>query len=141
MKRFYLVGFLTLTLFDTLTQISIKYAGAHALPLEFSAAWLGRLFGNLWVYGAVLSYIGAFFTWMTLLRRAPVGPAFAASHLEIISVLVLSSILFNEHIGWGGILGCALILLGIIFLAIGETSAPEAENDKTPNAEKLEPGA
>lgn len=122
MKRFYFIGFLALMVFDTLTQISIKYAGIQALPLEFSLAWLGRLFGYPWIYGAVAGYLGAFFTWMTLLKRAPIGPAFAASHLEIISVLMLSSVLFNEHIGWAKIAGCGLILLGIIFLAISETS-------------------
>lgn len=42
MKRFYLIGFLVLMGFDTLAQISFKYAGAQALPLEFSTGWLDR---------------------------------------------------------------------------------------------------
>src|SRR3989442_10264020 len=48
--------------------------------LEFSTAWLARVFGQPWIYGAFVGYIGAFFSWMTLLKRAPIGPAFAASH-------------------------------------------------------------
>lgn len=59
--------------FDTITQISIKYAGDQALPFELSTNWLGRLFGQPWIYGAVVGYIGAFFTWITLLKRAPIG--------------------------------------------------------------------
>lgn len=109
-------------LFDTLTQICIKYAGMNALPFELSSAWLVRLFSQFWIYCALIGYIGAFFTWITLLKRAPIGPAFAASHLEIISVLWLSSILFQEQIGWIKILGCGFILIGILFLAISETS-------------------
>lgn len=121
MKRFYLVGFLVLVLFDTLAQISFKQAGDAALPLEFSAAWLLRVFSQPWIYGAFVGYIGAFFTWMSLLRHAPIGPAFAASHLEIISVLALSYWLFNESIGWPQILGCLCIVAGIMCLAVSET--------------------
>ena len=95
MKRFYVIGFLVLMAFDTLAQISFKQAGDAALPLEFSSAWLVRVFGQPWIYGAFVGYIGAFFTWMSLLKRAPIGPAFAASHLEIITVLALSHYLFK----------------------------------------------
>ena len=75
MKRFYLLGFLLLMGFDTLAQISFKYAGSQALPVEASLAWLLRVFGQPWVYGAVIGYVGAFFTWMALLKHAPIGPA------------------------------------------------------------------
>ena len=120
--RFYLVGFLVLMGFDSLAQISFKYAGAHALPLEFTPAWLLRVFGQPWIYGAFVGYIGAFFTWMTLLQHAPIGPAFAASHLEIVSVLLLSVWLFHEHIGWPQVLGGLVILAGIACLAVSETA-------------------
>src|SRR5256885_121885 len=97
MKRFYFIGFLVLMAFDTLAQLSFKQAGNAALPLEFSTAWLARVFGQPWIYGAFVGYIGAFFSWMTLLKRAPIGPAFAASHLEILSVLALSYWLRSEE--------------------------------------------
>ncbi len=122
MKRFYLIGFLVLMAFDTLAQISFKYAGAHALPLEFTPAWLLRVFGQPWIYGAFVGYVGAFFTWMTLLQRAPIGPAFAASHLEIVTVLLVSVWLFNEHIGWPQVLGGLVIVAGIACLAVSETA-------------------
>ncbi|WEK39214.1 MAG: EamA family transporter [Candidatus Brevundimonas colombiensis] len=119
-KAFYIIGFLSLMAFDTLAQLCFKQAGSSALPLEFSSSWLARVFSQPWIYGAMAGYIGAFFTWMTLLQRAPVGPAFAASHLEIVSVLALSAVLFREVIGWPQLLGTALILGGIVFLAVGE---------------------
>ncbi len=124
-KRFYIVGFLVLMAFDTLAQISFKTAGMHALPLEMSPAWLGRVFGQPWIYGAFVGYIGAFFTWMTLLKHAPIGPAFAASHLEIVSVLALSVWLFNETIGWPQVVGGLLIVAGIGCLAVSETADDE----------------
>lgn len=125
MKRFYIIGFLVLMAFDTLAQLSFKQAGDSALPLEFSVHWLQRVFSQPWIYGAFVGYIGAFFTWMSLLKHAPIGPAFAASHLEIISVLALSYWLFNEPIGWPQIIGCLFIVAGIMCLAASET--PEVE--------------
>ncbi|HVR49068.1 MAG TPA: EamA family transporter, partial [Pseudorhodoferax sp.] len=135
MKRFYIIGFLALMAFDTLAQLSFKMAGDAALPLEFSSAWLLRVFGQPWIYGAFVGYIGAFFTWMSLLKHAPIGPAFAASHLEIISVLALSHWLFSEEIGWPQIIGCVFIVAGIGCLAVSETQdAPPADGDAPPPA-------
>jgi drug/metabolite transporter (DMT)-like permease len=128
MKRFYFIGFLVLMAFDTLAQLSFKQAGNAALPLDMSPAWLLRVFGQPWIYGAFIGYIGAFFTWMSLLKHAPIGPAFAASHLEIISVLALSHHLFNEQIGWPQLVGCTFILAGIVCLGMSETEASDEAN-------------
>lgn len=121
MRLFYFIGFLVLMSFDTLAQISFKYSSIHAMPLTYDIAWLGRVLSHYWIYGAILGYIGAFFTWMTLLKHAPVGPAFAASHLELISVTILSIWLFNEPLTLAKVIGAVLILLGVIFLAKDET--------------------
>ena len=128
MKRFYLIGFALLMAFDTLTQISFKLAGNHALPVEANLAWLLRLFGEPWVYGAVLGYLGAFFTWMSLLKHAPIGPAFAASHLEVISVMALSVWLFHEPLTVTKLLGAAAILAGIVCLGLAEREAAPHES-------------
>ncbi|XBS69787.1 EamA family transporter [Acerihabitans sp. KWT182] len=122
MKRFYVFGFLALMLFDTLAQVSFKYASLHAEPLMMNIQWLMRVFGHPWIYGAFIGYIGAFFTWMTLLKYAPVGPAFAASHLEIISVTLVSVWLFDDQLNPAKIIGGLLILSGILCLAKGETA-------------------
>lgn len=80
MRKFYLIGFALLLLFDTIGQCSFKLTANHAQPLMANMEWIIRVFTQPWVYIAVLGYIGAFFTWMILLKKAPVGPAFAASH-------------------------------------------------------------
>jgi drug/metabolite transporter (DMT)-like permease len=118
---FYLVGFLLLMGFDSVGAISFKYAGMHALPVEANIAWLLRLFGQPWVYGAVVGYVGAFFTWMTLLKHAPIGPAFAASHLEVVSVMLLSIWLFDEHLTLPRALGAIAIVAGIVCLGLAES--------------------
>ena len=124
MRRFYLIGFALLMTFDTLAQVSFKFAGDQALPVQASLPWLWRLFSNPWIYGAVIGYIGSFFTWMTLLKHAPIGPAFAASHLEVVSVMLISIPLFDDHIGWMQSLGAIAILAGIGCLASDEAHAP-----------------
>lgn len=119
-RRFYLIGFALLMTFDTMAQVSFKFAALHALPLALTLEWLMRVFGQVWVYGAMLGYAGAFVTWMSLLEHAPIGPAFAASHLEIVSVLLLSGWLFGDHIGMAQAIGASLIVCGIVCLALGE---------------------
>ncbi|OTG67646.1 DMT family transporter [Acinetobacter silvestris] len=121
MKYFYIIGFGLLMCFDTLAQISFKYASIHALPLTFDLSWLTRIFSHPWIYGAFIGYIGAFFTWMSLLKHAPVGPAFAASHLELVSVTLLSVWLFNEPLTFIKIIGALFILIGVLFLAKDES--------------------
>lgn len=133
MKRgwFYLIGFLLLMGFDSIGAISFKYAGMHALPVQANAAWLLRLFGKPWIYGAVIGYVGAFFTWMTLLKHAPIGPAFAASHLELVSVMLLSVWLFNEPLTLAHVLGAVAIIAGIVCLGFAESHEHVAEPDDT----------
>lgn len=120
MRTFYLIGFALLMAFDTLNLICFKMAGTHALPVEMSAAWLARVFSHPWIYGAVIGYIGAFVTWMSLLKHAPIGPAFAASHLEVISVMLLSWWMFAEPVTPTQIAGALAIVAGIVCLAIAE---------------------
>ena len=124
MRRFYVFGFALLMAFDSFAQISFKMAGTHALPVEASPAWLLRLAGEPWVYGAILGYLGAFFTWMSLLRHAPVGPAFAASHLEVVSVMLLSVWLFDEPLTATKLVGATAILAGILCLGMAERDTP-----------------
>ncbi len=131
MKRsgFYLIGFGLLMVFDTLAQVSFKYAGTQALPVAASVAWVVRVFSQPWVYGAVVGYVGAFFTWMTLLKHAPIGPAFAASHLEVVSVMLLSIWLFDEPLTLPRGLGAIAIVAGIACLGLAESRADVTGTD------------
>ena len=116
-KWFYLFGFLALVVSDTLTQVSIKYAGNAAGEAEFSAAWILSIMKVAWIYIAIVGYCGSFITWMTLLRHAPIGPSFAASHIEIVSVTLLSIWLFNEPMTLYKGIGFVLIISGVLCLA------------------------
>lgn len=119
-RRFYILGFGALMLFDTLTQVSFKLATTHAGEFAMTLDWLLGIFHNYWIFGAVIGYVGSFVTWMTLLKHAPVGPAFAASHLEVVTVLIISVLAFDEKLTLMQIVGGLSIVLGIICLSLSE---------------------
>lgn len=121
--RFYLSGFALLLAFDTIVQLSFKCAGEHAFPPEANLAWVVRIFGHPWIYIALIGYVGNFFTWMSLLKHAPIGPAFAATHLDVVSVMLASAWLFHEALTATRLFGVAVILLGIMCLAFAESGA------------------
>lgn len=123
-KRFYLLGFGALMLFDTLTQVSFKLASTHAGEFALTLQWLLQVFHNIWIFGAIIGYVGAFLTWMTLLKHAPVGPAFAASHLEVVTVLIISVLYFGEHLSPMQIMGGLCIVAGIVCLSRSEAEQP-----------------
>lgn len=122
LKRFYLVGFLVLIAFDTVSQVCFKMTAIRAAPFALDGAWFLRVLAEPWVYGSIVGYLGAFFTWMTLLRHAPIGPAFAASHLELVGVMIISVPVFGEAISPLQFAGAALIIAGVGCLALGETA-------------------
>ncbi len=124
MRAFYLLGFLLLVCFDTAGQVGFKLAALGAGPVAAKASWLLGVFAGHWVYLAVAAYVGAFFTWMTLLKHAPVGPSFAASHLDVVTVLVISVAWFHETLSLRQMVGAALILGGVALLA-AKGEAPE----------------
>jgi drug/metabolite transporter (DMT)-like permease len=111
--RFYLAGFAILVTCDTLTQVSFKLATHRLTP---------------WIYIAIAGYIGAFVTWMTLLEHAPVGPSFAASHLDVVTVLIISVPLFGERLTTPQIIGAACIVAGILILSRSEAATTDVDS-------------
>ena len=124
MRAFYVTGFLILMLCDTLAQCGIKVATLHAGEMSLRWEWAVVMLHQHWLYLAFAGYIGAFFTWMTLLKHAPVGPAFAASHLEMVSVLVVSVAFLGEALSSLQVLGCVAILAGIAVLGMEKEPTP-----------------
>jgi drug/metabolite transporter (DMT)-like permease len=124
--RVILFGFLGLMLIDTWTQISFKLASRQTGEFIFNAIWFRAAIVSPWIYAAIAGYLGAFVTWMTLLEHAPVGPAFAASHLEVVTVLIISVPLFGERLSAAKLAGAACIVTGIILLSLSESKQSHA---------------
>lgn len=126
-SSFYLIGFSALMLCDTLTQVSFKLASNHGGEFSLQLVWFLNIFSQPWVYGAVLGYLGSFVAWMTLLKHAPVGPAFAASHLEVVLVLAVSAVYFGDRLAPMQIVGASLIVIGILCLSFSESQQEDGE--------------
>jgi drug/metabolite transporter (DMT)-like permease len=118
------LGFAALVLIDTWTQIAFKLASRQTGEFILNTRWLSAAAVSPFIYGAIAGYIAAFLAWMTLLEHAPVGPAFAASHLEVVTVLIISVPLFGEHLSAGKLAGAACIVTGIIMLSLSESRTP-----------------
>lgn len=126
MRSRWLYGFLLLTAIDTLAHVLFKVTALQAAPLVPTAAWLLRALTQASLYGAVACYVATFFVWISLLRRAPVGPAFAASHLDVVTVMMASTLFLNEHVTPVQLAGAGLILAGIGCLSMGEAREARA---------------
>jgi multidrug transporter EmrE-like cation transporter len=119
-RTYFIGGLLALLVFDTFAHSCFKFTALHAAPLTFDLAWFMRVLSTPWLYGTILGYFCAFVTWMIVLRHVPVGPAFAATHLAAVGVLVVSIPLFGEALSGVQYLGAALIIAGVLCLAYGE---------------------
>ena len=115
-------GFLVLAVLDTIAHVLFKQTALTLAPLAFDPAWLATVAHSPAAYGAIACYAATFFVWMALLRKVPVGPAFAASHLELVGTLLASVTIFHEQVSVSQWIGAACILVGIGFLAAGESA-------------------
>jgi drug/metabolite transporter (DMT)-like permease len=115
-----LIGFLLLVAIDTFVQIGFKLAGNNTLPVTLDLPWLGRVGQEPWVVGVLLGYGAAFLVYMTLIKHAPIGPAFAASHMEIVTVTVFSVLVFGDTLTLWQAVGCCAIVTGVVVLAATE---------------------
>jgi drug/metabolite transporter (DMT)-like permease len=113
-------GFLLLVTIDTFVQIAFKFAGENTLPVSFDLAWLSRVAHEPWLAGALVGAGAAFATYMTLIRHAPIGPAFAASHLDIVAVTLFSVLYLGASLTPWQMLGCCAIVTGVLVLAVTE---------------------
>ncbi len=121
MKRSIILGFIALLALDTLAQIGFKLSAAHAGEAQFSLAWVLATLSQPWAIAVLVGYLGAFGVYMTLIKSAPIGPAFAASHLEIVLVILASILFLGESLTWLQGAGCLAIVAGVLVLAATET--------------------
>lgn len=130
MAKFYIVGYLVLLSFDTLAQVALKLGAVHCSPVELSLAWWLKVAHEHWVYISIAGFIGAFATYITILRHAPVGPAFAASHMDVVTVLMVSVLCLHERLGALQIVGSLLIAAGIVMLGVEGSARAKAAAER-----------
>jgi drug/metabolite transporter (DMT)-like permease len=116
------IAWMALLGFETLCQISLKYAGLANTDFDFSPAAFAHaiLTPPLWV--AIGCYVGAFVAWMTILRKSTLSAAFATSAIVFVAVMFASWWVFGEHIGVLQLVGAAIIVGGILLLGADDAN-------------------
>jgi drug/metabolite transporter (DMT)-like permease len=133
MRGGFLVGFLALVVFDTMGQVGFKLTAEVSGVLDMSLDWARLVLAQPAFYMIVAAYILAFFTYMTLMKEAPVGPLFAAAHLELVTVTVLSWLWFGERLSLVQLLGCACIIGGVVILGVTESQDDHQQHTQDPS--------
>jgi drug/metabolite transporter (DMT)-like permease len=111
-----LVAWGALMAFETLSQISLKFAGRVTGEFDFSADAFRHALATPWLWTAIGCYVGAFLAWMTILRSSKLSAAFTTTALVFVAVMTSSWLIFDEHIGWLQLLGSAIIVGAILML-------------------------
>lgn len=107
---------------ETVCQISLKYAGLANPGFDFSASAFAHAIATPWLWVAISCYVGAFFAWMTILRKSTLSAAFTTSALVFVAVMLASWSVFGEHIGALQLLGSSIIVAGILMLGADDAN-------------------
>jgi drug/metabolite transporter (DMT)-like permease len=118
-----LVAWATLLGCETLSQISLKFAGRRTGAFDFTLSAFQSALGSGWLWMAITCYIGAFLAWMTILRKSRLSAAFANSAVIFILVMLASWLIFGERIGGIQLLGAGIIMAGILLIGSDDASA------------------
>lgn len=100
---------------EVLCQIALKFAGRDTGTFDFSLRDFAALHSP-WLWVAIGTYIGNFFSWMLILRKSKLSAAFPTSAIVFIAVMFASWLVFAESISWSQALGAAVIVFGIVLL-------------------------
>lgn len=106
----YLLLHLLLMLFSLCGICSKKAGGFTFLSLGFGV-----------YYGAIVLILGIYaVAWQQIIKHLPLTTAYANRAVTIFWGIVWGIVFFNEKITMGKILGCALVITGIVLYAFAD---------------------
>jgi drug/metabolite transporter (DMT)-like permease len=124
-----LASWIVVLALGAICQIALKYAGLETGPFDFSARAFLAAASSVWLWIAVVCYVGEFVAWMVILRDASLSSAFPTGAIVLVVLLVASRFLFDEPVGWLKLIGSAMIVCGVLLLGPDHpaaTPAPES---------------
>lgn len=71
---------------------------------------------DIYIFSSFLSAFIASLTWMATLKEFELSKAYPFMNLSLMLVMLLSYFFLNETISTTKIIGCVLVILGVIFL-------------------------
>ena len=111
-----LLPWLVLLLFETGAQVLQKAGSGPLDSIAFGPAWVLSALTSQYILGAIGCYIGAFATWMLILRRTTLSFAFPLTARVFVTVLLASSAVLGESVDVRRWVGVVVIVCGVILL-------------------------
>lgn len=116
-----MIGLILVSVFlGSFGQILVKI-GAPNLQLNFSGInilySILHILKNIPVMMGIISYGISFLIWIKVLSKVELSYAYPMVSLGYVLVMIFSYFFFKENITLSRILGTALIILGVIFIA------------------------
>lgn len=122
-RRRLAVAWACLVACEVLCQVALKLAGQATGAFDFSARAFLAAATAPWLWVALGCYVGGFVTWMVILKRSSLSAAFPTSAIVFVAVIVASRVVFHEALTPLHLVGCAVIVGGIVLLG------PDGESD------------
>lgn len=112
------VALAILTAFSMASGQLLFKLGATHWQGNSAATWIVSFLTNPFLVGATFLYAMTILVWVYVLRTLPLSLAYPLTALSYVIVPVFSFFFLNEKISWQTVIGCALIILGIVITHI-----------------------
>jgi len=99
-------------------QLLMKFGMSHGRPASLSIDTLFQTLFNPWVFGGLACYGVSALLWLSVLARLPLSLAYPLVSVAIVSVVVLSALLFGEKVSVAQVFGVALVCLGVMLIGL-----------------------
>lgn len=101
--------------FDTVGQVAFKYAAISKKESDGWQYWRA-LFTNYWLWIGVAAYVVEFLLWLAFLTVVPLFQGVLMVSLNIITVMIVGRLLFDEKLTNLRLIGMFFILIGVILV-------------------------
>lgn len=102
--------------FDTLGQIAFKYAALAPQPNTTMIQYWSSLSRQPWLWVGIASYIFEFLLWLAFLTLVPLSQGVLLASFNIITIMIVGRILFNEKLTPMRVTGILLITFGVVIV-------------------------
>lgn len=103
---------------DTLGQVAFKFAATIPDPEKSIKDYWLNLFRQPWLWVGIFAYIFEFLLWLAFLTLVPLSLGVLLAAVNIITVMVVGRILFNEKLTPTRVAGILLITGGVVLVGI-----------------------
>lgn len=78
---------------------------------------LGSMITNVWLWGAMICFLGSILLWIVVLSRVEVSYAYVFNSIGYVVLTVCAYWLFDESISVYKIVGMAVVIVGLIIMS------------------------